>query len=147
MVDRLRKASVNDISLIESLLRVNSLPHQDISSKIDSLFIESDSRRMIGIGGVEIYDKYGLLRSLVVQESLRGKGYGKKLCDKLIQHARNEGVRELYLLTTTAEHFFERFGSERIDRKTAPTAIKNTTEFASLYPSSAICMRMRISKR
>lgn len=142
----MKKASVDDISLIESLLRTNSLPYEDISSKIDSLFLERDSHGMIGIGGVEIYDKCGLLRSLVVQESLRGKGYGKKFCNELIQYAKEEGVRELYLLTTTAEHFFERLGFERIDRKAAPTAIRNTTEFASLCPSSAILMRMSIGK-
>ncbi|MEQ8534295.1 MAG: tyrosine protein phosphatase, partial [Imperialibacter sp.] len=53
--------------------------------------------------------------------------------------ARN-GITELYLLTTTASKFFERIGYKVADRNTAPDAIKNTSEFSDLCPSSAVFM-------
>ena len=53
------------------------------------------------------------------------------------RHARSRGVRELYLLTTTAERFFERLGYRRTGRENAPEAIRGTQEFSGLCPSSS----------
>jgi hypothetical protein len=49
-------------------------------------------------------------------------------------------VRALYLLTATAESFFEHRGYRRIDRAKAPSAIQSTREFASLCPASSAFM-------
>jgi amino-acid N-acetyltransferase len=141
---RLQEATKEDIPLIVGLLRSNGLPYEDIASKICYLFIGYVGPRIIGIGGIEIHGKYGLLRSLVIEESLRGKGYGFALCDKLIEQGRLKGISEIHLLTTTAEDFFKKTGFERIERKVAPAVIQNTTEFKNLCPSSAVCMRMKI---
>jgi amino-acid N-acetyltransferase len=46
----------------------------------------------------------------------------------------------MYLLTMTAEGFFERRGYRRVDRTQAPLAIKSTPEFASLCPASSAFM-------
>ena len=141
----LRKATRADLPLIEKLLMSNNLPYEDIRSKIDSLFIGYAGSKVAGMGGVEIYRNYGLLRSVVIERSIRGKGYGEALCIKLIEYARLKGVTEIYLLTTTADGFFEKIGFERFDRNMAPAVIQNTTEFKNLCPSSAVCMRMKIS--
>jgi mannose-6-phosphate isomerase-like protein (cupin superfamily) len=50
------------------------------------------------------------------------------------------GVRDVYLLTTTAARFFERAGFATIPRDQAPLAICQTTEFRSLCPASATFM-------
>jgi mannose-6-phosphate isomerase-like protein (cupin superfamily) len=55
-------------------------------------------------------------------------------------HARNLGVRRLYLLTTTAEAYFAKRGFERCAREAAPAAIRQTREFRSLCPDTAACM-------
>jgi amino-acid N-acetyltransferase len=44
------------------------------------------------------------------------------------------------LLTQTAEAFFERHGYQVADRDHVPDEIKQSAEFQSLCPSSAICM-------
>lgn len=141
---KLKEVTKEDIPLIVRLLRSNGLPYEDIPSKICYLFIGYVGSRIIGIGGMEIYGNYGLLRSLVIEESLRGKGYGFALCNKLIEHGRLKGINEIHLLTTTADDFFKKIGFERIERNMAPAVIQNTTEFKSLCPSSAVCMRMKI---
>ena len=38
------------------------------------------------------------------------------------------GVRDLYLLTMTAEHFFAARGYQKIDRAKAPQSIQGTTQ-------------------
>jgi N-acetylglutamate synthase-like GNAT family acetyltransferase len=53
-------------------------------------------------------------------------------------------VRALYLLTTTAETYFEHRGYRRIDRADAPPSIQSTREFASLCPSNSAFMIKRL---
>jgi len=142
---RLRKATKLDLPLIKRLLKENNLPHEDIPAKIDFLFMASSNSQVIGIGGVELYGQYGLLRSLAVDKPFQGKGNGKALCEKLIQDAKMKGVKEMYLLTTTADGFFKKIGFEKTKRDNVPDAIKNTTEFRDLCPVSSTCMRKRIS--
>ncbi len=55
-------------------------------------------------------------------------------------HARSQGVRDVYLLTTTAEDFFARRGYVRIGREKAPRTIRSTREFADLCPASSAFM-------
>jgi amino-acid N-acetyltransferase len=139
----LREASTEDLQFILGLLKSNNLCFEDVPQKLTSLFIGYVGSKIVGIGGVEVYGELALLRSLVIEKPFRGKGYGKALYEELIQRAKSKGVRELYLLTTTAEEFFREIGFEKIKRDSVPTAIQNTTEFKELCPVSSICMRKR----
>ena len=47
----------------------------------------------------------------------------------------------LYLLTTTAEQFFPKFGFERIARADVPATVQASVEFTSACPTSATVMR------
>ena len=52
------------------------------------------------------------------------------------------GLDALYLLTTTAQDWFPRFGFERVDRSSTPPEIAGSDEFAELCPASAVVMRL-----
>ena len=54
--------------------------------------------------------------------------------------AGNDSLGNFYLLTNTAERFFERLGYRRTDRENAPEAIRRTQEFSGLCPSSSALM-------
>jgi amino-acid N-acetyltransferase len=47
-------------------------------------------------------------------------------------------------LTTTAERFFPKFGFEPIDREQVPPSVRESVEFQSACPASAIVMRKRL---
>jgi amino-acid N-acetyltransferase len=145
-LDRIQttKATRKDLPTIQHILKENGLCFEDIPQVLDMLFMAYKDSNLVGIGGVERHGIYGLLRSLVIQASFRGKGYGKELCSRLVEQAKLHGTKELYLLTTTAQAFFEKLGFGKIDRERAPKAIQDTTEFKELCPVSSICMRMRI---
>ena len=51
-----------------------------------------------------------------------------------------DDVEQLVLLTETAEKFFRAIGYEVIDRRHVPQGIKQSAEFRSLCPASAVCM-------
>lgn len=130
-----------DLDWVESLLAAEDLPTRDVASKADRFVVGYADSAPVGVGAVEVRGDAGLLRSVVVEESHRGKGHGTDLCAALEARAADEGVEELYLLTTTAPEFFGALGYEEVPRESAPPGIRATTEFADLCPASAVCMR------
>lgn len=138
----LKQANNDDLSLIRDLLKRNYLVFRDIKNKNVELFWAYEDSAHVGIIGLEKHDGIGLLRSLVVIQDYRNKGYGRKICNSLIEHAKSLGIDELYLLTQTARKFFEKIGFSVVKRKDVPIQIRNTAEFSSLCPESAICMKL-----
>ena len=65
---------------------------------------------VVGVAGIERYDDAGLLRSVAVDESLRGSGVGGMLVENRLQWAEENGITKLYLLTDTAAQWFPRYG-------------------------------------
>lgn len=129
------------VPTVERLLEANDLPSDDVAANPEVFYIASSSDERVGIGGLEQYGRDGLLRSVVIAESARGKGLGGALVRALEAKAADDGVERLFLLTTTAADFFAHQGYEEIDRDAAPESIQATTQFDDLCPTSATCMR------
>jgi amino-acid N-acetyltransferase len=90
--------------------------------------------------GLEIKKQNALLRSLAVDADYRNRRIATSLVGEIEDYAKSKEVDTLYLLTMTAEAFFEKCGYRRIARDSAPTEIQETTEFRNLCPASAVCM-------
>ncbi|WP_194724027.1 arsenic resistance N-acetyltransferase ArsN2 [Noviherbaspirillum malthae] len=141
----LRPATSEDLPAVLALLEDAGLPYQDLTaSHLADFLVAEGGRSVLGIVGLERYGEDALLRSLAVRPENRSTGLGKQLADALEEHARRTGLGTLYLLTTTAADFFARRGYEVIERGTAPSLLQKTTEFSSLCPSQATCMRRRL---
>ncbi len=130
----------NDLPKVIELLNFWKLPSGDLRKSEVQLYVVKDERGLLGIGGLEIYGELALIRSIAVAEEFRGTGMGKTICDELEQIAAESGVKTLYLLTTTATHFFEHRGYEIVKREDFPDSIKRTSQFSELCPVSAVCM-------
>jgi amino-acid N-acetyltransferase len=129
-------------STARALLESQGLPFSDIEDRhLERFFYAGNDGSPTGLVGLEIYDSVALLRSLVVAEHGRRKGLGSALTQHAEHYAASQNVRSMYLLTTTAEAFFNRLGYERIDRAQAPACIERTAEFAHLCPASSAFMR------
>ena len=137
----LQRADDSDLSYVETILAENGLPSQDVRSKAECFYVGYAGDEPVGVGGVEIHGTAGLLRSVVVEQSARGNGFGTAICKALETAARANGVQTLYLLTTTASEFFATRGYVEIARTDAPLTIRQTTEFDDLCPATATCMR------
>lgn len=140
-----QQAEESDVPYIESLLQEHGLPTADVREKQAQFVVGYAGDERVCVGGLEVHRQAGLLRSVVVEQSVQGEGFGAALCDELEATAREEGVETLYLLTTTAAEFFAARGYTRIDRETAPEPIRQTTEFADLCPSTATCLRKSLA--
>ena len=70
---------------------------------------------------------------------------GHHLTEAALNLARTRGADTVFLLTTTAEKFFPRFGFEPISREDVPASVQASIEFQSACPASAVVMRKRLS--
>jgi L-amino acid N-acyltransferase YncA len=128
-------------SAVKNLLAESNLPSSDLTvDHLKDFFGCGPKEKLNGVVGLEIYGKVALLRSLAVTEDCRGSGFGKALVAEAEGYAQSRGVTEIYLLTSTAERFFERLGYKRASREAAPEAIRRTREFSDLCPSSSAFM-------
>jgi len=132
-------------SSVVALLEAEGLPASDLTeAHLQHFFFIGTDGTPSALVGLEIYGRDALLRSLVVSATARTQGLGSALVLHAEQYAAAHEVRALYLLTTTAESFFEHRGYRRIERANAPSAIQSTREFASLCPASSALMIKRL---
>jgi amino-acid N-acetyltransferase len=130
---------------VVALLRESSLPLAGVEEHFDSFLVaRAEDGGLLGCVGLEIYGDVGLLRSLSVASRARGGGLGTRLVERLIDLARAKGVETLYLLTTTAEEYFPRFGFERLAREEADQKLEASEELRGACPASAVVMRRRV---
>jgi amino-acid N-acetyltransferase len=134
-------ATDNDIPAIESLLTACNLPLDGVRDLVDEFVVARSNGRVVGVAAVEPCGAYGLLRSAAVDQSMRGRGVGRALIQRLIADAEAKGYRALYLLTMTAENYFPAFGFIVTAREAAPVEIQATSQFKDICPSSATVMR------
>jgi amino-acid N-acetyltransferase len=128
------------------LLAAAQLPTEDLTAgHCEHLFFTGSPRAPTGLVGLELFGSVALLRSLVVAPDRRGTGEGAALLKHAEDQARAQGVRTLYLLTTTAESFFAKHGYQRAARESAPAAIRGTREFAGICPASSAFMMRQLS--
>ncbi|MEZ4972324.1 MAG: arsenic resistance N-acetyltransferase ArsN2 [Cyclobacteriaceae bacterium] len=125
----------------------SKLPHEDLALNHHLLFGYYNQNEMNGTGGLEIYGKSGLIRSVSVDESLRGKQWGTKITLHLIDTAKENHLTDLYLLTETAKDFFLKMGFRIISRAEASEDVKKSAEFRHVCPDSAVCMHLNLNPK
>ena len=141
----IRAARADDLGRVESTLRDSDLPLDGLHDQFgDGYAIAEADGELIGVEVIEIHGSDGLLRSAAVVSTWRGKGVGDALTRNRIEWAKRRGLDSLYLLTTTAGDYFPRFGFERVDRDTAPDAVRRSREFSEACPSTALFMALSL---
>jgi amino-acid N-acetyltransferase len=139
----LRIARPDDLQCVEDLLRGNSLPTDGVAEAFMDFLVAERDGALIGAIGLEISGDVALLRSAVVSRGARGQGVGERLVRTIVAHAGEKGVRALFLLTTTAQSYFPRFGFVEIPRSDVPESVRRSPEFRGACPESAVVM-MRV---
>jgi len=140
MTLQVRSATQADSARIVALLEANELPTLDLAECRPELIVIEDGDELIGTSGLQVFGGAALVRSVAIAKDRRKAGLGSSLLSALERHASRLGVRELVLLTQTAEPFFARHGYARVERASVPKPIQATAEFRSLCPASAVCM-------
>lgn len=134
---RYTMASPADEQEVRLLVDACGLPASDVGDHLGHFILARSGKDLAGCIGLEPGGEAGLLRSLAVAPRSRNKGLGRLLVGRLEEYARSLGVRRLYLLTTGASGFFSAAGYLRVERNSAPDAIRSSLQFTSLCPCSA----------
>jgi amino-acid N-acetyltransferase len=139
-------ATNTDLPAIRILLERCGLPTQDLQrDRLEHFFVCRAGDQLAGVIGIDTVGELGLLRSLVIAPELRGRKLAQGLWSRAHDDAFRRGVRRLYLLTTTAERLFVRWGFRRVGRDVVPSAVQTMEEFTSLCPSSAVVMTLELT--
>ena len=137
-------ATSKDYKGVTELLSSQNLPVEDIEKKLFHFFVVKEGGAIAGAIGLEIYGRYGLLRSLATDPAHRNKGIASALVHELIKYAKQVGLEEVYLLTETAEIYFEKKGFVKISREQVVEPVKQSKEFSHVCPASAVVMKKEI---
>ena len=136
-----RAARAEDTSRVLALLADSRLPTEDVTTAHDlRIWIAESNGAIQGVIALERFGNEGLLRSLAVSPGCRQRGLGRELVAHVERHAQMGGITRLVLLTETAERFFDALGYEVTDRHLANDGMRQSAEFRSLCPASAVCM-------
>jgi amino-acid N-acetyltransferase len=135
-------ASAADVAAIKALLEQSALPVDGIDDHWKTFIVARDGAQIVGCGGSEAYQFAALIRSVAVAPEYRSHGLGRRIVRQLIDRLASRGLREFYLLTTTAEGYFRKRGFKTIDRDEVHPQLLSSREFQGACPDSAVCMRL-----
>jgi amino-acid N-acetyltransferase len=139
----LRPAKPGDLAAVRELLGASGLPLDGLEDQFGAGYVVAvEAGAVVGVAGLEVHGGAGLLRSVAVHRTHRGTGLGVALVKDRLDWARFSAVGAIYLLTTTAAHFFTRFGFVQVARESAPAALQASPEFATVCPGDSVCMRL-----
>lgn len=126
----IRKAVVADVGdmqkLINSFAEKNAMLPRALSAiyeNIRDFVVMEEDGRVVGCCALHVsWSDLAEVKSLAVDESTQGKGYGKQLVEVCLGEARELGVTSVFALTYVPD-FFEKLGFSRIDKSKLPHKI------------------------
>ena len=132
---------------VVNLLKEANLLVEDLPDGLRNFLLAKQGGMLVGVAGLELFGHVGLLRSVAVSPTHQGKGIAGQLVAQLLSDADKQGLQEIYLITTTADRYFDRYGFAPVNREQAPEAIQQTKQFSGLCPSSAVVMKRNLKHR
>lgn len=133
-------AKSSELPAILALLESSGLPADGLSEHLATTLVARKGQSIVGCAALEIYGTAALLRSVAVEQTIRGQGLGQQLTQAALYLARELGVNEVYLLTETASGFFPRFGFHAIPRSEVTPAVQASLEWTIACPVTAQAM-------
>lgn len=126
----IRPAAIGDVPEIHHLLEIyaaqgNLLPRSmnELYRHLRDFFVVEADGRVAACGALEIFtESLGEVRSLVVHDDYKGRGFGKLLVQRLIEEARAIGLKRLMALTYVAP-FFHKLGFKTVAKDTLPEKV------------------------
>jgi amino-acid N-acetyltransferase len=126
---KLRAAGLADVSRLNKLLEEASLPSGHIEEFIENFVVIENEGAVAGGGGFERYESSAVLRSVVVEEALRGRGLGKGIAEALMDRARKAAVTDFCLFTIDSHEFWRKLGFEDVPMSAWPEPAQKCWQF------------------
>jgi N-acetylglutamate synthase-like GNAT family acetyltransferase len=108
------------MSRLNQLLEEASLPSGHIEEFIENFLVIENEGAVAGGGGFERYDSSAVLRSVVVEAALRGRGLGRWIAAALMQQARTVSVTDFCLFAIDSHEFWRKLGFKDVPMSAWP---------------------------
>ncbi|MGB8956094.1 MAG: GNAT family N-acetyltransferase [Tumebacillaceae bacterium] len=147
MAISIRRANEGDVTTIEALLDGAGVHSGGIVDNIARFLVVEEERdvdkRVVGTVGLEVYEeRYGVMRSLVMQGDAWNARIGVELLRLFVAFAETQGIDELYLLTqSTAPDLFIHMGFSTAAPEEIPAAVAACQHFSAYRNEQVIPMR------
>jgi len=145
LLRRVGRATPSDGPGVERLLAASGLPLEGAAEALSLGVVARDGDEVVAAAAIERYGDAGLLRSVVVEPGRLGMGLGQDIVAAAEQLARDDGIKELYLLTETAIDWFPRLGYEVTARGEAVAAVGESIEFTTVCKDTGVPMRRTLA--
>ncbi len=133
----------SDVATAKEILTAAHLPLDGLQDT-HLLLAELGGYGAVGTAGFELHGPYALLRSVAVRREFRSQGLGKLLVDAAIGRTRAAGATKVYLLTDTAEKYYQPMGFSKVARAELPAELGDSAEVRGACPVSATSMVLEL---
>ena len=135
---RVRKARTSDVHAIQAIREPflgKVLQHHELVGLFEKiqefLVVVDDNDRVLAAGALHVmWEDLAEVRSVVVDDSMRGKGIGNLLVDALLEEARKLGIKRVFCLTFETgffgKHGFEPISDVPVDAETFEEMVRST---------------------
>lgn len=125
-----RPAAIHDVPEIHHLLEMyaaqgNLLPRtmSELYQRLREFFVIDVDGRVAACGALEIFtEDLGEVRSLVVDDAYKGKGFGRLMVERILDEARVIGLQRIMALTYVPD-FFHKLGFRTVSKDTLPEKV------------------------
>lgn len=145
----IRPATPDDLPSAVEALDAAGRTCLGVGENWDHYVVLADRRSMTihGLAGFEVHGTAGVIRSVVVAQSERGQGYGRRLVGEVASKAARAGVSDLFLITCHAAHFYRQLNFQYVLRSDCPTEILRSPSFAVAVTTEATVMYLAVGGR
>jgi amino-acid N-acetyltransferase len=140
MAVAVRAAKQGDLPSIGLLLSLVDLTVAGVDQHLEHFLVVEDGGKIVACAGLETYGSHAFLRSVAVHPHYRKRGLATSLVTRLVDQARQDRLRAVYLLTTSAEAYFRRLGFATIPREDVDPRVKQSAEFGEGVCATARAM-------
>ena len=117
LLAEVRRARTADVPGIRALVDANTAERRLLAKAtvtlyedVQEFFVAVDGDQVVGCGALHVlWEDLAEVRTLAVAPALQGRGIGRALLTRLVENARELGVRRLFCLTFEVD-FFARHG-------------------------------------
>lgn len=141
----IRKATGSDLTEILEILKRVGLPTAGVDNNIIHFLVAtSKSNELLAVIGMEIVGTDGLLRSLACNPNFCKQGIAAELIANALIVARKQGIKNLYLMTQSAEKYMQKFGFKTVERQDIPEDLLKQSELNFACSTCSTCMSLAL---
>ncbi|MDR3124582.1 MAG: N-acetyltransferase [Endomicrobium sp.] len=137
----IRAAKVADVKEMHDLIKHyadnKEMLHRSLNAMYESIqefVVLEHENRVIGCGALHVsWVDLAEVKALAVSEDFKGKGFGRKIVEKLHENAKYLGIEKVFTLTFKPE-FFKKLGYSVISKEMLPHKIWSECVNCYLFP-------------